>query len=44
MEINSRQNIAQVDSLCLIHPWIDFLLDRRAVGSIVDVTAEEDES
>ena len=44
VEIKTMQNIALLDSLYLVHPWIDFLLDRRAVGNIVDTRAEENES
>ena len=37
MEIKTRQNItAGLESLYLIHPWIDFLLDRHAVGNVAE--------
>ena len=44
VEIKTRQDIAGADSLYLIHPWIDFLLDRRATDNIVDVAPHEDET
>ena len=44
MEITSKQNFAQLDSLYLIHPWIDFLLDRHAVGNVVEIAPHEDET
>ena len=43
VEIKTRKNIMRLESLYLIHPWIDFLLDRRAARSIVEMTTEEDE-
>ena len=44
VEIKSRQNIMLLDSLYLVHPWIDFLLDQCAIRNIVDMAAEEDDS
>ena len=40
VDIKTRQNLTQLDSLYLVHPWIDFLLDRRATGYIVEMTTE----
>ena len=30
VEIKTKEKFTPQDSLCLVHPWIDFLLDRRA--------------
>ena len=43
VEIKSRQNLARLDSLYLVHPWIDFLLDRPAAGNIAETAPHEDE-
>ena len=32
VEIRTEEDLARLDSLYLIHPWIDFLLDRQPVG------------
>ena len=32
VEIRTEGDLARLDSLYLIHPWIDFLLDRQPVG------------
>ena len=44
VEINTRLNIAGLDSLYLIHPWTDFLLDRHAVRNIVEIAHDSDET
>ena len=44
VEINTRLNIAGLDSLYIIHPWIDFLLNRHGVGNIVEIAHDEDET
>ena len=44
MVIKSRQITAGLDSLYLVHPWIDFLLDRHAAGHIADVAPHENAS
>ncbi|KAG9314864.1 hypothetical protein JVU11DRAFT_3961 [Chiua virens] len=36
IEIRTTENISRLDSLILVHPWIDFLLDRRLVEDIGD--------
>ena len=41
VEIRTEEDLSQLDSLYLIHPWIDFLLDRQPVGSIVETIHEE---
>ena len=33
MEIRTKEDLSQLFPLYLIHPWIDFLLDRQPVGS-----------
>ncbi|KAF8551893.1 hypothetical protein OG21DRAFT_217664 [Imleria badia] len=42
VEIRAEVDLARLDSLYLIHPWIDFLLDRQPVGSIIETIPEED--
>ena len=32
VEIRTKEDLSRLGSLYLIHPWIDFLLDRRPVG------------
>ena len=41
VEIKTEENLSQLDSLYLIHPWIDFLLDRQPVGSVPETIPEE---
>ena len=44
VEINTRLNIARLDSLYFVYPWIDFLLDRHAVENIIEIAHDEDET
>ena len=44
VEIKPRQNLMPLDSLYLVHPWIDFLLDRHATGNIAEIAAHENET
>ena len=41
VEISTEQDLSHFRSLYLVHPWIDFLLDRQPVGSIVETISEE---
>ena len=41
VEIKTKQNLMWMDSLCLIHPWIDFLLDRHAARNMVASDKDE---
>ncbi|KAG8220672.1 hypothetical protein J3R82DRAFT_2958 [Butyriboletus roseoflavus] len=41
VQIRTRVDLSRLDSLYLIHPWIDFLLDRRPVGSVADMISED---
>ena len=41
VEIRTEEDISQLDSLYLVHPWIDFLLDRQPVGSVMETIPEE---
>ena len=41
VEIRTEEDLSRLDSLYLIHPWIDFLLDRYPVGTIVETKPEE---
>ena len=42
VEIRTKEDLCQLKSLYLIHPWIDFLLDRKPVGSIVPAEGTDD--
>ncbi|KAF8553154.1 hypothetical protein OG21DRAFT_1485613 [Imleria badia] len=39
--IKTEENLSRFGSLYLVHPWIDFLLDRQAVGSAAETMPEE---
>jgi hypothetical protein len=39
--IRTTENLSRLDSLYLIHPWMDFLLDRQPVGSVTETIYEE---
>jgi hypothetical protein len=41
VEIVTGEDLSRLDSLYLVHPWIDFLLDRQPVGSVTDTIPEE---
>ena len=41
VEIRTEEDLSRLDSLYLVHPWIDFLLDRQPVGSVMDTIPEE---
>ena len=36
VEIRSEEDLSRFGSLYLVHPWIDFLLDRHPVGSVAE--------
>ena len=40
VEITAEEDLSQLGSLFLVHPWIDFLLDRQPVGSVAGSTVE----
>ena len=40
VEINSGEDLSRSKSLCLVHPWIDFLLDQQPVGDAVEAIPE----
>ncbi|KAF8139698.1 hypothetical protein EV363DRAFT_1249619 [Boletus edulis] len=40
VEIKTKEDLSRFDSLYLIHPWIDFLLDRQPVASLAGTTPE----
>ena len=44
VEIQTPEDLSRLDSLYLIHPWIDFLLDRHPVGSGTETIFEDDRS
>ena len=44
VEIQTLEDLSRLDSLYLIHPWIDFLLDRHPVGSGTETIFEDDRS
>ena len=41
VEIKTKEDLSRFDSLYLIHPWIDFLLDRQLVRSATETTRDE---
>ena len=41
VEIRTEENLSRFSLLYLVHPWIDFLLDRQPVGSIIETIPEE---
>ena len=41
VEIRTMEDLSRLDSLTLVHPWIDFLLDRQPIGSTTDMIPEE---
>ena len=45
VEMRTEENLSRYGSLYLVHPWIDFLLDRQPVGSgsVVETIPEENE-
>jgi hypothetical protein len=38
VEINTEEDLSRFGPLYLVHPWIDFLLDRQPVGSVAETT------
>jgi hypothetical protein len=40
VEIRTTEDLSRLDSLTLVHPWIDFLLDRRQPVGITETTPE----
>ena len=41
VEITTNEDLSQLDSLTLVHPWIDFLLDRRPIGDFTEILSQE---
>ena len=41
VEIRTQEDLSQFGSLYLVHPWLDFLLDRQPVGSVTTTLAVE---
>ena len=41
VEIRTQEDLPRMGSLCLIHPWIDFLLDRQPLGNMTETIPEE---
>ena len=41
VEIKTDEDLSRFGSLYLVHPWIDFLLDRQPVGSVMETIPEE---
>ena len=42
VEIKASEDLSQLASLILVHPWIDFLLDRQPIGTITKPALKED--
>jgi hypothetical protein len=43
VEIRAEEDLSRWDPLYLVHPWIDFLLDRQPVGSVIETIPEVDD-
>ena len=41
VEIRAEEDLSQWDPLYLVHPWIDFLLDRQPVRSAIEAIPQE---
>ena len=41
VNISTEENLSQFNSLYLVHPWLDFLLDQPPVGSVIETIPEE---
>ena len=41
VNIGTEEDLSRFNSLFLVHPWLDFLLDRRPVGSVIETISEE---
>ncbi|KAF8129255.1 hypothetical protein EV363DRAFT_1169375 [Boletus edulis] len=41
VEIRTEEDLSRFKSLYLVHPWVDFLLDRQPVGSILESTDDQ---
>ena len=42
VEIRTEEDLSRFSPLYLVHPWIDFLLDRQPVGSIIETIPDEE--
>ena len=40
VKIKTKEDLSRSESLILIHPWIDFLLDRRPLESVTEAPSE----
>ena len=41
VNIRTEEDLSRLNSLFLVHPWLDFLLDRPPVGSVIETIHEE---
>ncbi|KAN0094881.1 hypothetical protein V8E55_003168, partial [Tylopilus felleus] len=41
VEIGTEEDLSRFNSLYLVHPWLDFLLDQRPVGGVIETIPEE---
>jgi hypothetical protein len=41
VEIKTKEDLSRLDSLYLVHPWMDFLLQRHPVGSGIETAFDE---
>ncbi|KAN0094879.1 hypothetical protein V8E55_003166 [Tylopilus felleus] len=41
VEIGTEEDLSRFNSLFLVHPWLDFLLDQRPVGGVIETIPEE---
>ncbi|KAF8125302.1 hypothetical protein EV363DRAFT_1351362, partial [Boletus edulis] len=44
IEISTAEDLSKLDSLTLVHPWIDFLLGQRSVGETISEEETDDET
>ncbi|KAF8555002.1 hypothetical protein OG21DRAFT_1603126 [Imleria badia] len=44
IEIRTTEDLSRLDSLILVHPWIDFLLDRQPVRGVTERNYTSDQS
>ncbi|KAN0088041.1 hypothetical protein V8E55_006662 [Tylopilus felleus] len=41
VNIDTEEDLSLFNSFYLVHPWLEFLLDRRPVGSVIETIPEE---
>ncbi|KAN0087899.1 hypothetical protein V8E55_006520 [Tylopilus felleus] len=41
VEIGTEEDLSRLSSLYLVHPWLDFLLNRRPIGNVIETVPKE---